>query len=235
MSASSRTSRAGFRAQDRPLWRRLSARYEWLVTRLVPQADAFFGTCLSFIPNGALVVLELGSGTGFATERLLQRNPEARVTCLDFSPEMLAAARAKSSLARVRFVQADIRGQWPQERFDVVFTTLCLHHLTRSERREAISKCYKALRRHGRLINGDIFKPATRWEERLWRERWLTDLRKNGLSASEAKEMLAKRQSNMPCFDTMDEHRAGLAGAGFPRVLSPWVCEMAAVFVGFRC
>jgi len=222
------------RRQAKALWRRLSARYEWLVPRIVPQADAFFETCLSFLPLGPLSVLELGSGTGFATERLLRRNPEARITCVDFSPEMLAAARAKPSLARVRFVQADIRSEWPRERFDVVFTTLCLHHLTRSERREALIKTCTALRRHGRLINGDIFKATCLWEERLFRERWLTGLRKRGLSASQAREMLAKRRHNMRCFDTVDDHRIALSAAGFRRVMCPWICEMAAVFVGFR-
>jgi len=220
--------------QDRVLWRQVSARYEWLVKRIVPHAEVFFEVCLSFVPQGPISVLELGSGTGFASERLLQRNPRARITALDFSAEMLAVAQAKPALRGVRFMQADIRGQWPHERFDVVFTTLCLHHLSPTERARVFARARAALRVRGRLINGDIFKPATRWEEHLLRVRWLSSLRGRGLSRTEAEEMLAKRRRNMRCFDTLDAHRAALEAAGFRRIVCPWVCEMAGVFVGFR-
>ncbi len=222
------------RRQTKALWRRLAVRYEWLVKRIVPRADIFFDTCISFVPQGPISVLELGSGTGFATERLLRHNPQARVTGLDFSAEMLAAARAKPSLKGVRFVEADLRGEWPHERFDVVFTSLCLHHLSRTDCREALKKAHATLGQRGCFINGDIFKPATLWEERLLRERWLASLHSQGLTRSEAAEMLAKRRRNMRCFDTLDDHRTALWSAGFRRVVCPWICEMAGVFVGFR-
>ena len=216
------------------LWWRLSARYEWLVTRIVPQADAFFATCISFVPHGPIRVLELGSGTGYATVQLLRHNPKAQITCLDFSREMIEAARAKPALREVRFIEADIRGAWPEDRFDVIFTTLCLHHLSPVERRSILQRARGALRRNGRLINGDIFKPASRWEESLIRQRWLTSLREKGLSHTDANEMLAKLRRNMRCFDTLDAHLADLQGAGFHRLVCPWTCEMSAIFVGFR-
>lgn len=219
--------------QGKAVWRRLAVRYEWLVQRIVPQADAFFETCLSLVPHGPLSVLELGSGTGYATERLLRHNPKAQVTCLDFSREMNETARAKQALRKVQFIEGDIRGDWPEGRFDVIFTTLCLHHLSRSERGDVLAKAHATLRRHGRFINGDIFKPAARWEETLLRQRRLASLRAQGLTQSEAAEMLAKRRRNMSCFDTFDEHRAALRAAGFRRVVCPCVCEMAGIFVGF--
>jgi tRNA (cmo5U34)-methyltransferase len=218
---------------DKALWRRLAARYEWLVERIVPDASAFFEACLSFVPEGPISVLELGGGTGYATERLLRRNPEARITCLDLSPDMLAAARAKPALQAVQFLQGDIRGGWPGGRFDVIFTTLCLHHLAPAERRVTLERARLGLRRNGRFINGDIFKPATRWEETLLRRRWLTRLRASGLAPQEAQEMLAKRRRNMRCFDTLAGYRAALDAAGFRRVVCPWTCELAGVFVGF--
>ncbi len=218
---------------NRDLWRRLAARYEWLVERIVPRAEAFFETCLSFVPSGPHAVLELGSGTGYASERLPRRNPQARLTCLDLSPDMLRAAKAKRALKKVRFVEGDIRGDWPDGRFDVVFTTLCLHHLTPGERGQVMAKARATLRRQGRFINGDIFKPATSWEERLLRQHWLQRLRAQGLSGPEADEMLAKRRRNLRCFDTVAGHQCGLREAGFRRILCPWICEMSGVFVAF--
>jgi len=211
----------------------MSKRYEWLVGRIVPQAEAFFDTCVGFVPPGPITLLELGCGTGYATERILRPNPRARITGLDLSEEMLAAARAKPKLKRVRWVHGDIRAAWPDERWDVVFTTLCLHHLTRPERRRVLERARKALRRGGCLINGDIFKPETRWEEALLRQRWAASLRAQGLSSAQTAEMLAKRRANMGCFDTLAEHRAALAEAGFGRVMCPWACEMAGIWVAF--
>ena len=222
------------RPRGAALWRRLSGRYEWLVERIVPRAGAFFETCISFVPGGPVSLLELGSGTGYATERILLRNPAARITSLDLSAEMLAAAQAKPALQRVQFVQGDIRAEWPKGRFDVIFTTLCLHHLTPSEREQVLQRAWAVLKHNGRFINGDIFKPVTRWEEALLRRRWLASLRASGLSPREADEMLAKRRRNMRCFDTFDVHRTALLAAGFRRVACPWICEMAGIFVGFR-
>ncbi len=227
----STTPTGSARPRGAALWRRLSSRYEWLVARIVPQAEAFFDTCVSFVPQGGISVLELGCGTGYATERMLRRNPRARVTGLDLSEEMLAAAQAKAKLKRVRWVHGDIRGAWPDGRWEVVFTTLCLHHLTRPERGRVLERAREALRRGGCLINGDIFKPETRWEEALLRQRWAASLRAQGLSPAQAAEMIAKRRANMGCFDTLAEHRAMLEEAGFGRAICPWTCEMAGVWV----
>jgi tRNA (cmo5U34)-methyltransferase len=234
MPASSSSTKAQPRRRGTALWQRLSAGYEWLVPRIVPQADAFFDTCISFVPQGPVGVLELGSGTSYATAQLLRHNPKARVTCLDFSREMIEAARAKPALRKVRFIEADIRGDWPEGRFDVIFTTLCLHHLSPVERCGVLQRGRAALRRNGCFINGDIFKPASRWEESLIRQRWLASLREQGLSRADANEMLAKRQRNMRCFDTLETHRSNLRAAGFRWVVCLWFCEMAGVFAGLR-
>ena len=221
-------------SQGPALWARMAARYDWLVERIVPGAYAFFETCMSFIPNGPLSLLELGSGTGYATEQILCRNPDARVTCLDLSEEMLAAAKAKPALRGIEIAHGDIRDDWPQGRFDVVISTLCLHHLTPAARRRTHQRAFAALTRNGRFINGDIFKPPSRWEEILLRNRWLVRLRSGGLSQRQMDDMIAKRRSNMRHFDTPEEYRASLAAAGFPRVICPWVCETAAVWVAFK-
>jgi trans-aconitate 2-methyltransferase len=53
-------------------------------------------------------IVDLGSGTGELSRMLLDRWPEARVTGVDRSPEMLAAARPRSVAGRLDFVLGDI-------------------------------------------------------------------------------------------------------------------------------
>jgi len=61
------------------------------------------------IPNrgAGLRLLDLGCGTGASTAALLDAAPDAEITAVDASMEMIAQARRKSWPSRVRFVQGN--------------------------------------------------------------------------------------------------------------------------------
>jgi ubiquinone/menaquinone biosynthesis C-methylase UbiE len=58
--------------------------------------------------GAGLRLLDLGCGTGASTAALLDAAPEAEITAVDASQEMLAQARRKVWPPRVRFVHADV-------------------------------------------------------------------------------------------------------------------------------
>lgn len=62
------------------------------------------------LPNrgAGLRLLDLGCGTGASTAALLDAAPEADITGVDASAEMLAQARRKTWPSRVRFVHANV-------------------------------------------------------------------------------------------------------------------------------
>jgi trans-aconitate 2-methyltransferase len=72
-------------------------------------------------------VVDLGCGTGEPAAALAQRWPGARVTGVDSSPEMLAAAAAYSVPGRVRFVPGDVRDWRPDRPVDVLVSNAVLH------------------------------------------------------------------------------------------------------------
>jgi malonyl-CoA O-methyltransferase len=74
-------------------------------------------------------VLDLGCGTGRHALPLAEAG--ALVTAVDFSPGMLARARARPGSDRVRFVVADLRRPlpFPDAAFDLVVSGLVLEHL----------------------------------------------------------------------------------------------------------
>jgi trans-aconitate 2-methyltransferase len=72
-------------------------------------------------------VVDLGCGTGELTASLARRWPGARVTGVDSSPEMLAAAAAHAVPGRVGFVPGDVRDWRPAAPVDVVVTNAVLH------------------------------------------------------------------------------------------------------------
>jgi trans-aconitate 2-methyltransferase len=72
-------------------------------------------------------VVDLGCGEGALTASLAQRWPGARVTGVDSSPEMLAAAAAHAVPGRVAFALGDVQEWRPDEPVDVLVTNAVLH------------------------------------------------------------------------------------------------------------
>jgi demethylmenaquinone methyltransferase/2-methoxy-6-polyprenyl-1,4-benzoquinol methylase len=72
-------------------------------------------------------VLELACGPGAWTERLLRH--ATSLTAVDAAPEMLARAKARVGVDRVRFIQADLFSWTPDRRYDVVFFGSWLSHV----------------------------------------------------------------------------------------------------------
>jgi trans-aconitate 2-methyltransferase len=69
-------------------------------------------------------IIDLGCGPGNSTRVLHERWPEARITGLDSSPEMIEAARESGS--RTEWVLGDAASWRAEEPFDVVFSNAAL-------------------------------------------------------------------------------------------------------------
>ena len=72
-------------------------------------------------------VVDLGCGEGALTASLAERWPGARVTGVDSSPEMLAAAAAHAVPGRVGFAAGDVQEWQPDGPVDVLVTNAVLH------------------------------------------------------------------------------------------------------------
>jgi tRNA (cmo5U34)-methyltransferase len=118
-------------------------------------------------------VLELGIGTGETTGRVLARHPDARLTAIDSSPQMLARARTA-------FPQTDLRlskleDPLPEGPFDLVFSVLAIHHLDPTGKRDLFTRIHEALRPGGRFVLGDVVVPE-REEDMQIEIDWVMDL-----------------------------------------------------------
>ena len=83
---------------------------------------------LAAVPSqAASMAVDLGCGPGNSTELLLRRFPDAEVTGLDSSPDMIAAAQAR--LPQLRFQVADIAAWDPAEPFDAILANAVLQWL----------------------------------------------------------------------------------------------------------
>jgi ubiquinone/menaquinone biosynthesis C-methylase UbiE len=108
-------------------------------------------------------VLDVGCGTGSLAIKAKGRVGAAgRVCAVDASPDMLARAEIKGRKAgaQVLFSQAPAQAlPFPDAQFDVVLSTLMLHHLPRKTRGPCVAEMARVLKPGGRVLVVDFSKP----------------------------------------------------------------------------
>jgi len=128
------------------------AELQQVMLRAIPYAsEASFG------------VLELGIGTGLLTEQLLRRFPHAIVEAYDLSEEMLARARQRLAPfgPRVKLFSGDFSTTLPEASYDLICSSLALHHLPRANRDRFYRRLAARLAPGGALLVGDRIKAPT--------------------------------------------------------------------------
>ena len=100
-------------------------------------------------------VLELGTGTGVTSRRVLERHPAAQLTGVDSSEHMLAVADLPGADLRLQ----DLREELPAGPFDLVFSALAIHHLDGPGKADLFARVAAALAPGGRFVMADVIVP----------------------------------------------------------------------------
>jgi tRNA (cmo5U34)-methyltransferase len=115
----------------------------------IPRYDELQDAAVEAIPFPPRRVLELGVGTGETTRRVLATNPDAELTGLDSSPEMVFRARELGIEVRMARMQDPL----PDGPWDLVISVLSVHHLTTEQKRDL----FRRVREQSRsLVLGDV-------------------------------------------------------------------------------
>jgi tRNA (cmo5U34)-methyltransferase len=115
------------------------------------------GALLEQVPSGARRILDLGTGDGRLVALLLEQDSGRSAVGLDSSELMLAAARERfAGDARVELCSHDLTGPLPDlGRFDVVVSSLAIHHLEHSRKRSLYAEAFELLTPGGMFANFD--------------------------------------------------------------------------------
>ena len=99
------------------------------------------------------LVIDLGCGPGNSTALLKQRWPNAAVTGLDSSANLLDAARRDHP--GIDFAEGDIAAWAPSEPSDVVFANASLFHVPRQELPQVLRQLHATLKPRGVLFSSN--------------------------------------------------------------------------------
>ncbi len=100
-------------------------------------------------------VLELGTGSGVTSQRVLARHPHAHLTGVDSSEHMLAAADLPGADLRLQ----DLGEPLPEGPFDLVFSALAIHHLDAAAKADLFARVAAVLAPGGRFVMADVIVP----------------------------------------------------------------------------
>lgn len=113
-------------------------------------------------------VLDVGCGPGYLTRRAaLVVGPRGSVEGIDPSPEAITQARLEAPANTAFQIATAEQLPYPDETFDVVVSSLALHHIPPENRPTALREMRRVLKLGGRLLIADFRPPRNPLVRRL--------------------------------------------------------------------
>ncbi len=171
----------------------LIEKWEKMQTVYIPLREERFSRMLDILEEwlpSKFNALDLGSGPGSLSVRLLKRFPQASCTAVDCDPLQLGLGQScyGTMKGRLTWVEADLRkNDWWEAldgaRFDAVLSTTALHWLTGPQLRRTYRYAWGLLKKRGILFNGDraTVGPYSKKLKRISTEAYLNVKRSHGM------------------------------------------------------
>jgi tRNA (cmo5U34)-methyltransferase len=211
--------------------------YDRTRRRLVPGFDDFYRAAIDLIRfprESPLKVLDLGAGTGLMAAFIAYSFPNARITMVDISNEMLERARARFELAgeRFRFEVSDYGVDRIHEKYDAVVSALSIHHLSDEQKRSLFDRIYGALNDGGVFVNAEQFRYSTPERHQFHHERWVTRVRELGVDDRDLATAMERMKFDRAA--TLEDQLEWLRAAGFREIDCAYKNLIFTVYSGIK-
>jgi tRNA (cmo5U34)-methyltransferase len=134
--------------------------YDAHMRRSVESFSDFYGAVAAQLGSseGPVAVLDIGCGTGLELDGIFETVPNARVTCIDLSANMLSELVRKHSDQReqLNVVQGSyLTLPLGESCFDAAVSVMTVHHLLPDGKQHLYEKIRRALKPGGLYVEGD--------------------------------------------------------------------------------
>ncbi|MHC4780014.1 MAG: class I SAM-dependent methyltransferase [Planctomycetota bacterium] len=140
--------------------------YASAIERCVPRYREMLSAILDGLPEGfrPKKVLDLGAGNGNLSIEILKRHPSAELHLVDISAKALETARSRfEGIPGLVFTRASFEDlDFAPGSFDLVTSSIAIHHLPDPGKRILFDRCFRWLSRDGVLAYSDQFSSVTR-------------------------------------------------------------------------
>jgi len=153
--------------------------FDETIVRLIPYYNDMLEALVSSLPFSSRKrpsILDLGCGTGTVSAQILERFPDAHVTCLDMASNMLAMAKEKLALYAMddsQFVCADFSKWNSALKYDAIVSSLALHHLPDDDAKKTFfTKVFESLASGGVFVNADVVLSGDTEIQDMYLRKW---------------------------------------------------------------
>lgn len=151
--------------------------FDKIILQLIPHYVEMIDGMVASIPfdrSGDINVIDLGCGTGTISNQIKEKFPRATITCLDLAENMIEISKHKLiDFSGIRYQVGDFRNYKFDDTYDVVVSSLALHHLvTDDDKIEFYRKIYKSLRPNGVFYNADVILGSNEKLQETYMEKW---------------------------------------------------------------
>lgn len=134
--------------------------YEEHMRQSIPFFEEFYDLVSDPIAktNDKISILDLGCGTGLEFEGVFAKAPNALITGVDISENMLSRLENKYQrfLNQIKLIKGSFELiPFQEKQYDYVLSVMAMHHLLHTPKRELYEKVRKSLKGTGKYIEGD--------------------------------------------------------------------------------
>jgi tRNA (cmo5U34)-methyltransferase len=221
---------------------------------MVPGREEIERTLLDLIPavpDEPFLGVELGTGSGWLSVAVLREFPKARILGLDGSQEMLRTAAEllghygnRAELRRFRLEDLSSWADVLPQAVRVFLSSLVLHHLDGSGKRDLFVRLFDRLEPGGALLFADVMEPRTERARNHFAAAWEEEVRRRSVEIygdERAHEFFVRERWNiydhpdpMDKPSTLPEQLRWMEEAGFEGVDVFWTRAGHALLGGYR-
>jgi tRNA (cmo5U34)-methyltransferase len=193
--------------------------YDRQRTIVIPNLDQLYNIITDLADSNILAprILDLGAGTGLLTENIFNKYSRGYFTLIDISEEMLDIARKRfKDNLNFKYILGDYLKADFEDSFDIIVSSLSIHHLEDNDKRIIYSKVYELLNDDGIFLNADQVLAPSSENEYIYQKNWLEKIETGTLNQDEKDVIIDRMKHDKPA--TLENNINWLKNSGFTNI-----------------